>query len=207
MRRTVDELSFFFARRLRRLLILLGRKERKATDTARSRKIDEGLDERRKQPKSDSKQKEKKRLGDFAVRTRGRIGGDGGVFGFFPRRDDGRESGEDAFALLRRDLRRGGEPLRTGSRERGEKVWRSVLERCGILGVGFRSVADLTLADLDAMFEARRVEEWERTAFLATYAANANPYRKRWLDVKNPFRAGASDAAVERVDLADVPFD
>jgi hypothetical protein len=67
MRRTVDELSFFFARRLRRLLILLGRKERKATDTARSRKIDEGLDERRKQPKSDSKQKEKKRLGDFAV--------------------------------------------------------------------------------------------------------------------------------------------
>jgi hypothetical protein len=65
----------------------------------------------------------------------------------------------------------------------------------------------LTLADLDAMFEARRVEEWERTAFLATYAANANPYRKRRLDVKNPFRAGASDAAVERVDLADVPFD
>ena len=33
----------------------------------------------------------------------------------------------------------------------------------------------MTLADLDAMFEARRVEEWERTAFLATYAANANP--------------------------------
>jgi hypothetical protein len=42
----------------------------------------------------------------------------------------------------------------------------------------------LTLADLDAMFEARRVEEWERTAFLATYAANANPCRKRRLDVK-----------------------
>ena len=92
-------------------------------------------------------------------------------------------------------------------RERGEKVWRSILERCGILGVGFRNVADLTLADLDAMFEARRVEEWERTAFLATYAANANPYRKRWLDVKNPFRVGAESAAVERIDLADVPFD
>ena len=56
------------------------------------------------------------------------------------------------------------------------------------------------------MFEARRVEEWERTAFLATYAANANPYRKRWLDVKNPFRAETT-TAVERVDLADVPFD
>ena len=66
----------------------------------------------------------------------------------------------------------------------------------------------MTLAELDATSEAvRRVEEWERTAFLATYAANANPYRKRWLDVKNPFRAGTSDAAVERVDLADVPFD
>ena len=65
----------------------------------------------------------------------------------------------------------------------------------------------MTLAELDAMFEARRVEEWERTSFLATYAANANPYRKRRLDVKNPFRAGTESAAVERVDLADVPFD
>ena len=64
----------------------------------------------------------------------------------------------------------------------------------------------MTLAELDAMFEARRVEEWERSAFLATYAANANPYRKRWFDVKNPFRAETT-TAVERVDLADVPFD
>lgn len=56
------------------------------------------------------------------------------------------------------------------------------------------------------MFEARRAEEWERVAFLATYAANANPYRKRWLDVKNPF-CDETTAAVERVDLADAPLD
>ncbi|MBQ5789978.1 MAG: hypothetical protein IIW01_06785, partial [Thermoguttaceae bacterium] len=66
-----------------------------------------------------------------------------------------------------------------------------------------RSVA----AAEDALTANVGIEEWERTAFLATYAANANPYRKRWLDVKNPFRVGASGAAVERVDLADVPFD
>lgn len=65
----------------------------------------------------------------------------------------------------------------------------------------------MTLGELDAMFEARRVEEWERTAFLATYAANANPYRKHWLDVENPFRVDAPSAGVKQVDLADVPFD
>lgn len=64
----------------------------------------------------------------------------------------------------------------------------------------------MTFGELDAMFEARRDEEWERVAFLATYAANANPYRKRWLDVKNPFR-DETTTAVERVDLADAPLD
>jgi hypothetical protein len=43
-----------------------------------------------------------------------------------------------------------------------------------------RSVA----AAEDALTANVGVEEWERTAFLATYAANANPCRKCRLDVK-----------------------
>jgi len=46
----------------------------------------------------------------------------------------------------------------------------------------------LTYAEAVEIATAKRLEEWERVAFLSTHAVNANPYLKRAIIVENPLR-------------------
>ncbi|MBP3556276.1 MAG: hypothetical protein J6K20_01035 [Thermoguttaceae bacterium] len=60
----------------------------------------------------------------------------------------------------------------------------------------------MTFAEVDAAFDAKRLDDWDRAAFVAAHAINANPYLRRPVDVRNPLRAAEE---YRRVELEDVP--
>ena len=55
----------------------------------------------------------------------------------------------------------------------------------------------MTFAEVDAAFDAKRLDDWDRAAFVAAPAINANPYFRRPVDVRNPPPAARDDPRVE----------
>ena len=51
----------------------------------------------------------------------------------------------------------------------------------------------MTFAELDEIVRAKRFEEWDRAAFVSSFAINANPYRKEPFVVRNPLDQNAKD--------------
>lgn len=54
------------------------------------------------------------------------------------------------------------------------------------------------------MATAKRLEEWDRVAFISTYAANANPYLQRKIVVENPFREPPRPAKMTEREVAEL---
>ena len=128
----------------------------------------------------------------------------------FPRSDDGpedggarREKSKSSDDAMRRDRERGGGGAPEGSRRRGDEAFRTILHYVALAGAGWAGVERLTYAELVQLGEAKRVEEWERAAFVATYAYNANPFLRRPVNVSNPFMV-QKEQEVERVRFEDV---
>ena len=89
-----------------------------------------------------------------------------------------------------------------GSRRRGQETWRALLQRVAHAGGSLADWGDVTLAELDEIARTRRLEEWDRAAFVATCAFNANPFLKSYTPIKNPFRN--EEDYVVKVDLESV---
>mgnify|MGYP000864632389 CR=1 FL=1 len=68
-------------------------------------------------------------------------------------------------------------------RRRGDEVWDAVLGAIAIVGGNYAAVKELTYAELLTIAQARRVEEWEKAAFVVYYSINANPFLKTTIDV------------------------
>lgn len=63
---------------------------------------------------------------------------------------------------------------------------------------------DSTFAELAEIAQTRRVEAWERAAFVASYAFNSNPYLRRPVEVPNPARAKQTETVVKKDDFLKV---
>ena len=96
--------------------------------------------------------------------------------------------------------------LRHEARRRGDQTWRLILERVAKAGGSVDDWGSVTFAELDYIARERILDRWDRAAFIATCAFNANPFLKRYVQIKNPFRYHEPERDYEKVDLKDVPF-
>ena len=105
---------------------------------------------------------------------------------------------------MRRNRERGGGRDDETSRRRGDATFKAILQYVALAGAGWSGVEGLTFAELVVLGETNRVEAWDRAAFVATYACNANPFLRRPVNVANPYRESESSGKPERVRLEDV---
>ena len=103
---------------------------------------------------------------------------------------------------MRDDLREDGDAFPGSSRRRGDRVWDAVLDAVGICGGNYAGVCGLTFAELLTVARSRRREEWDKAAFISSYAINANPYLKKPIDVRNPYREPPKPIKVRLEDVA-----
>ena len=93
------------------------------------------------------------------------------------------------------------------ARRRGNEVWKLILQRVALAGGTVDQWGSVTFAELDYVATQRTIAAWDRAAFIATCAFNANPFLKRYVPIKNPYRVDEDSRDYQLVDLADVPFD
>ena len=86
-------------------------------------------------------------------------------------------------------------------------MWKLILQRVALAGGSVDDWGSVTFSELDYIVRERMIERWDRASFIATCAFNANPFLKRYVPIKNPYRVDEPTRDYQLVDLADVPFD
>ena len=132
----------------------------------------------------------------------------GGIFGFFPRTDGerkgasaGRKKRQSARSPVREDLLRGDEGARLRSCERGKRTFENILDAVSTSGLGgLDSVGSLTFAQVWKIARNRKIEDWDKVAFVASYALNSGGFKK-WIRIENPFRVEYKQVELEELDI------
>lgn len=62
----------------------------------------------------------------------------------------------------------------------------------------------MTYAEAVEIATAKRLEEWDRVAFISAHAINANPYLERFRQVNNPFREPPRPAKMTEREVAEL---
>lgn len=96
---------------------------------------------------------------------------------------------------------RGDERARFRSRERGKRTFENILESISTSGLGgLDAVGSLTFAQVWKIARNRKIEEWDKVAFVASYALNSGGFKK-WIRVENPFRVEYKQVELEELDI------
>lgn len=81
------------------------------------------------------------------------------------------------------------------------------MQRVALAGGSVDDWGSVTFAELDYIATQRTIAAWDRAAFVATCAFNANPFLKRYVPIQNPYRHDEPVRDYQLVNLEDVPFD
>lgn len=96
---------------------------------------------------------------------------------------------------------RGDEGARRRSVERGKRTFENILESVSTSGLGgLDAVGSLTFAQVWKIARNRKIDEWDKVAFVASYALNSGGFKK-WIRVENPFRVEYKQVELEELDI------
>ena len=62
------------------------------------------------------------------------------------------------------------------------------------------AVGSLTFAQVWRIARNRKIDEWDKVAFVASYALNSGGFKK-WIRVENPFRVEYRQVELEELDV------
>ena len=96
---------------------------------------------------------------------------------------------------------RGDEGARRSSRERGKRNLETLLDAISTSGLGgLDAVGSLTFAQVWKIARNRKIDEWDKVAFVASYALKSGGFKK-WIRVENPFRMEYRQVELEELDV------